>query len=63
MKSNEITEYYEKVEITGEYDRYFCSVPEAIIIVILGSIYGLKNVKQIHQWASNERVNGFLKEE
>ena len=63
MKNNRITEYYEEVEITGEYDGYFCSVLEAITIVILGSICGLKNVKQIHQWAANERVSGFLKEE
>ncbi len=30
------------------------TVPEAI--TILGSICGLKNVSQIHQWAANDRV-------
>ncbi len=50
------------VETTKEYNGYFCSVAEAITIVILGSISGLKNVSQIHQWASDDRVSGFLKE-
>ena len=62
MKNNGITEYFENVEITEEYDGYFCSVPDVITIAILGSICGLKNVNQIHQWASNDRVSEFLKE-
>lgn len=32
------------------------------MIVVLGSISGLKNVSQIHQWATDCRVSGFLKE-
>lgn len=63
MKKNGITEYFEEVELTEEYDGYFCSVADVITIVILGSICGLKNVKQIHQWAANDRVSEFLKEE
>lgn len=63
MKNNGVTEYYEEVETTKEYDGYFCSIPEVITIVILGSICGLKNLKQIHQWAANDRVSEFLKEE
>lgn len=63
MKKNGITEYYEEVETQEEYKGYFCSIPEVITIVILGSICGLKNVSQIHQWASNDRVSEFLKEE
>lgn len=43
-----ITEYFEDVETTREYNGYFCSVAEAITIVILGSICGLKNISQIH---------------
>lgn len=35
---------------------------EAVTIVILGSVCGLKNVSQIHQWASSDRVKVFLKE-
>lgn len=62
MKNNGITEYYEEVETQEEYNGYFCSVAEAITIAILGSICGLKNVSQIHQWAANDRVSEFLKE-
>ena len=32
MKNNGITEYFEEVEITKEYDGYYYSVPEAITI-------------------------------
>lgn len=59
MKNNGITEYFEEVELYEEYDGYFCSVADVIMIVILGSICGLKNVKQIHQWAASDRVSGF----
>lgn len=62
MKNNGITEYYEEIETTEEYNGYFCRIPEVITIAILGSICGLKNVKQIHQWAKNSRVSEFLKE-
>lgn len=60
--NNGITEYFEDVELYEEYDGYFCSVPDIITIAILGSICGLRNVHQIHQWATNDRVSEFLKE-
>lgn len=62
MKNNGISEYFEEVEVTKEYDGYYYSVTEAITIVILGSICGLKNVSQIQQWAANDRISEFLKE-
>ena len=62
MEQNMITEYFEEVETTKEYDGYFCSVAQAITLVLLGSICGLKNVSQIHQWAVNPRISRFLKE-
>ncbi|MDY3215150.1 MAG: ISAs1 family transposase [Ruminococcus sp.] len=62
MKNNGNTEYFEEVETTREYDGYYYSVAEAITIVILGSICGLKNISQIQQWASNDREREFLKE-
>ena len=55
-----IGEYFTEVETTTEYSGYFCSVGEALTIVILGSLCGLKNVNQIHQWASHTRVSEFL---
>ena len=57
-----MVEYFEDVETTEEHSGYFYSVGEALTIVILGSLCGLKNVCQIHQWASNGRVKEFLGE-
>ena len=62
MKNNGVTEYFDDVELIKEYDGYYYSVSETITIVILGSICGLKNAKQIHQWAENDRTREFLKE-
>ena len=55
-----IREYFEEVETTKAHKGYFCSVREALTIVILGSICGLRNTNQIHQWASSRRVSEFL---
>lgn len=62
MMKNGITEYLENVETEETYNGYFCRIPEVITIVILGSMCGLRNVSQIHQWADSDRVSGFLKE-
>ena len=48
MEQNLITEYFEEVETTKEYDGYFCSVAQVMTLVLLGSLCGLKNVSQIH---------------
>jgi len=55
-------EYFTDVETTKDYKGYFCSVGEALSIVVLGSFCGLRSVNQIHQWASSSRVKGFLLE-
>ena len=55
-----IWEYFSEVETTREHNGYFCSVGEALTIVILGSICSLRNTNQIHQWASSQRVSEFL---
>ena len=62
MRKQEIVEYFEEVETNREYNGYFYSIPEAISIVVLGSICGLRNISQIHQWAESDSVSGFLKE-
>jgi len=54
------TEYFSELETSKEYNGYFCSVSEAVTIVVLGSFCGLRNVSQIHQWASHPRVSEFL---
>jgi predicted transposase YbfD/YdcC len=55
-----ITEYFSGVETTEEHNGYFFSVGEALTVVILGSLCGLRNVSQISQWAGDGRVKGFL---
>jgi len=62
MKKNGITECFEEVETQEEYNRYFCRILEVITITILGSMCGLRNINQIHQWAASDRISGFLKE-
>lgn len=54
--------YFDEVETEKPHNGYSCSVKDTITIAILGSICGLKNVSQIHQWAASERVGTFLKE-
>lgn len=62
MKREEFISYFEDVELTETHTGYYYSVAEAIGIVVIGSICGLKSIKQIHQWAENERTSEFLKE-
>lgn len=57
-----MVEYFEEVETDHEYNGYFCSIAEAVSITVLGSICGLRNVSQIHQWAESDSVSEFLKE-
>ena len=57
-----IEEYFDEVETIKEYYGYFYSMTETIIIAILGTFCGLKNMKQIQKWAMDERVRVFLKE-
>ena len=51
MGKHENVECFEEVETSRAYNGYFCSIPEAISIVVLGSICGLRNISQTHQWA------------
>jgi predicted transposase YbfD/YdcC len=63
-KRIEITKYFEEVEAkeeNKEYEGYFCSLAEVLTISILGTLCGLKNMKQIHQWSINERSKKLLK--
>ena len=59
-KTIKITEYFADVETIKEHNGYFFSVGEALTVVILGSLCGLKNTSQISQWAANGRVKSFL---
>ncbi len=62
MEKKSIIEYFEKLETEEEYDGYYYRVSEAITLVILGSIYELRNVRQIWMWSTQDRIKGFLKE-
>ena len=59
---NNIGEYFAEVETIEAYNGYFISVSAAITISILGTFCGLRNMKQIHQWASNSKIRKFLSE-
>lgn len=63
MGWEELLESLDDLETKDEYDGYFCSVKDAVIIIILGSLCGLQNVKRIHEWASTEHVRAFLAKE
>ncbi|MDR2580974.1 MAG: ISAs1 family transposase [Fibromonadaceae bacterium] len=58
-----IEEYFEEVATENNYNGYFYSVSEAITIAILGTFCGLRNMKQIQRWASDERIRKFLSKE
>ena len=58
-----IIEFFDEVVTIREHNGYFYNVGQAIAIVILGLMSGLKNLNQIHQWAENDRVRAFLREE
>jgi predicted transposase YbfD/YdcC len=55
-----IAGYFEEVETTQEYDGYWYSVADVIVISILGSICGLKNMIMIVDWSKSSPVSAFL---
>ncbi|MDR2360783.1 MAG: transposase family protein, partial [Oscillospiraceae bacterium] len=54
-KKLRIQEYFEGIELTEEYEPYFCS--------IAGTFCGFRNLKQIQEWASHEKIKAMLLEE
>jgi len=61
-ENSNIANHFADVETSREHKGYFHSVGEALTIVVLGTLCGLKNVCQISQWADSERVRGLLAE-
>ena len=59
-KITEMTKHFAEIETTKEHSGYFCSVWEALTVVILGSLCGLRNVSQISQWSQEEHIRVFL---
>jgi len=62
MRWETLEDALEVLETEREYDGYFCSIKDAVIIVILGSLCDLQSVKKIHAWATTEHVRTFLAE-
>ena len=60
MGWEELIDALDELETEVEYDRYFCSIQDAVIIATLASMYELKSVMQIHSWATTETVSTFL---
>ena len=47
MRWEELEDALEVLQSEQEYDGYFCSIKDAVIIVILGSLCDLKSVKKM----------------
>ena len=62
MEQIYVMDCFDDVETEEVHDGYFYKVSEVIKIIILGCLCGLKNTRQIHQWAASDRVSEFLKE-
>ena len=62
MRWETLEDALEVLETEREYDGYFCSIKDAVIIVILGSLCDLQSVKKIHAWAMTEHIRTFLAE-
>lgn len=62
MNKEMLLDFLEEVETTEEYSGYYFSVGQALTITILGSLCGLKSVRQIHQWAQSEAASKLMKE-
>jgi hypothetical protein len=57
-----ISGYFEEVETTQEYNGYWYCVRDIIVISILGSLCGLRNMIMIADWAKSPSVTKFLQE-
>ena len=60
MGWEELIDAVDELETEVEYDGYFCSIKDAVIIVTLGSMCELKSVMRIHSWATTKTVSKFL---
>lgn len=53
---NYMKEIFEEVETSRAYNGYFCSIAEAISIVVLGNICGLRNIDRYIYFYNHERI-------
>ena len=54
MGWEELIDALDELETEVEYDGYFCSIKDAVIIVTLGSMCELKSVMRIHSWGDDK---------
>lgn len=47
---------------SGEHHGYYYNISDALLITILGTFCGLRDLKRIHQWATNTENRAFLRE-
>ena len=62
MEKIYVMDCFDDVETEEVHEGYFYKVSEVIKIIILGCLCGLKNTRQIHQWAASDKVSEFLRE-
>jgi len=62
MEKISVMDCFDEVETEEAHDGYFYKVSDIIKIIILGCLCGLKNTRQIQQWAASDNVREFLKE-
>jgi len=58
-----IAEFFDEVETVERHIGHTYSARDAIVIAVMGSVCGLKNLSQIHQWATSPRAAKFLAEQ
>lgn len=64
MGWEELIDAFEGFETEREYDGYFCSVKDVVVILVLmGSLCDLRNMKRIREWAATGYVREFLRKE
>jgi len=63
MEKLNLVGYFANVETTRVHRGYFCNVGRTLTLVILGTLCGLEDIEEIHQWAKSERVSKFLSQE
>ena len=60
MGWEELIDVLDELETEVEYDGYFCSIKDAVIIVTLGSMCELKSVMRMIHGQRRERYPNFL---
>ena len=63
MEIENIFDYFNDIKIISNHDGYFYSVKEALKILLLGLLCGRKNIREIHEWATEDIIKEKLRKE